>query len=60
MIKGKQCTITWYVDDMKMSHVKQQVLKDLLTLLNKEFRKEAPLMVTQLPRTDSLLPRHDH
>ena len=47
MIKGKQCTITWYVNDMKMSHVNQQVIEALLTLLNEEFRKEAPLMVTQ-------------
>ena len=28
MIKGKQCTIAWYVDDMKMSHVMQEVLED--------------------------------
>ena len=46
IIKGKQCTIAWYVDNMKMSHIMQQVLEDLLTLLNKEFGKEAPLTVT--------------
>ena len=32
---------------MKMSHVMQEVLENLLTSLNKEFGKEAPLMVTQ-------------
>ena len=47
MISGKQCTITWYVNDMKMSHETQQVLDDLLALLNNEFRKEAPLTITQ-------------
>ena len=31
---------------MKMYHVMQEVLEDLLTSLNKEFGKEAPLMVT--------------
>ena len=30
-----------------MSHENQQVLEDLLTLLNNEFRKEAPLTITQ-------------
>ena len=46
-IKGKQCTITWYFDDMKMSHIAQEVLEDLLTSLNKEFGKEAHLTVTR-------------
>ena len=40
-------TVAWYVDDIKMSHKNQQVLEDLLTLLNDEFGKEAPLTVTQ-------------
>ena len=47
MIEGKQCTIAWYVNDIKMSHAKQEVLENLLTSLNEEFGKEAPLMVTQ-------------
>ena len=46
MIEGKQCTIAWYVNDIKMSHAKQEVLENLLTPLNDEFGKEAPLMVT--------------
>ena len=46
MVSGKQCTVTWYVDDIKMSHENQQVLKDLLTLLNNKFGKEAPLTIT--------------
>ena len=33
----------WYVDDIKISHP----LEDLLTLLNDEFGKEAPLTITQ-------------
>ena len=46
MIEGKQCTIAWYVDDIKISHTQQEALEGLLTSLNKEFGKEAPLMVT--------------
>ena len=47
IVSGKQCTVTWYVDNIKMSHKTQQVLEDLLTLLNDEFRKEAPLTITR-------------
>ena len=47
MVSGKQCTVTWYVNNMKMSHETQQVLEDLLMLLNNELGKEAPLTVTQ-------------
>jgi hypothetical protein len=25
MIDGKQCTIVWHVDDLKISHVKEKV-----------------------------------
>ena len=47
MIEGKQCTIAWYVNDIKMSHAQQEVLEGLLTSLNEEFGKEAPLTVTR-------------
>ena len=46
IVSGKQCTVAWYVDDIKMSHETEQVLEDLLTLLNNEFGKEAPLTIT--------------
>ena len=46
MIEGKQCTIAWYSNDIKMSHAQQEVLEGLLTSLNEEFGKEAPLTVT--------------
>ena len=47
MIKGKQCTIAWYINDIKLSHTQQEVLEGLLTSLNEEFGKEAPLTVTR-------------
>ena len=29
-INGKQCTIVWYVDDCKISHVKQKVIDEII------------------------------
>jgi hypothetical protein len=37
MIEGKQCTIQFHVDDLKMSHVKQSVLDNVIDKLNAEF-----------------------
>jgi hypothetical protein len=34
MIDGAQCTILWHVDDLKILHVKQEVLEDLIAILN--------------------------
>ena len=33
IIDGKQCTIIWHVDDLKLSHIKQSVWKTLPTNL---------------------------
>jgi hypothetical protein len=46
-INGKQCTILWHVDDLKISHVDQAVLEDILASLNERFGKEQPLTVTR-------------
>ena len=37
MINGKQCTIVWYVDDVKASHVDETVVSDIITYMQKEF-----------------------
>ena len=47
MIDGKQCTIVWHVDDLKISHVNKKVVTKVIDLLKKEFGKEAPLTVTR-------------
>ena len=39
MINGKQCTICWHVDDLKISHVDQQVLEDLVDELEVKYGK---------------------
>jgi hypothetical protein len=46
-VHGKQCTILWHVDDLKISHVDPEVVKDIIKLLNEGNGKEAPLVVTR-------------
>jgi len=47
-INGKQCTVLWHVDDIKMSHVEGAVLEELLGKLDGVYgSKEAPLTVTR-------------
>ena len=45
IIHGQQCTVLWNVDDIKISHAEEQVVSQVLTELEKEYRKEAPLSV---------------
>ncbi|MFN7263281.1 MAG: reverse transcriptase domain-containing protein, partial [Cyanobacteriota bacterium] len=45
-INGKQCTILWHVDDLKISHVSREVLEDIVRKLEKRFGKEDPLTIT--------------
>lgn len=44
-IAGKQCTILWHVDDLKISHVEANVMTKIIEDINNEFRKEAPITV---------------
>ena len=37
MVDGKQCTIQFHVDDLKLSHVKQGVLDGIIDKLNDIF-----------------------
>jgi hypothetical protein len=39
VINGKQCTIAWYVDDMKISHVSKDVVTQIIQELEKKFGK---------------------
>ena len=40
MINGKQATIVWHVDDLKISHVDSKVVDAIINMLDKEFGKE--------------------
>ena len=41
MIDGNQCTILWHVNDLKILHVKSNVLTSVIALIKGEFGKEA-------------------
>jgi hypothetical protein len=45
MINGKQCTILWHVDDLKISHVEYDVVSSVIKQLESTFAKDAPLTV---------------
>lgn len=47
MVDGNQCTVAWHVDDLKISHVDEAVAESVILALDKRYRKEAPLSVTQ-------------
>jgi hypothetical protein len=39
MIEGSQCTIAWYVDDNKISHVKSSVVTTVIAQIEEKFGK---------------------
>jgi hypothetical protein len=47
MIDGKQCTVLWHVDDLKISHVDPNVQTTIIGLIDEEFGKESPITVTR-------------
>ena len=46
-INGKEMTVGWHVDDLKLSHVDINVLENIISEIEKEFGKESPLTVTR-------------
>ena len=46
-INGKQCTILWHVDDLKISHVDPNVVTGVIDQLEKEFGAETPITKTR-------------
>ena len=47
MTKGNQCTISWHVDNIKMSHVDADVVTEIINKIQLEFGKEFPISVTR-------------
>ena len=60
IIDGKQCTIVWHVDDLKISHMDPKVNTTILNLLDAKYGQEivagkrAPLTVTRGKKHDYL------
>jgi len=46
-INGKQCTVLWHVDDLKISHVDGELVDNIINLLKEKCGKDAPLTVTR-------------
>ena len=42
-VNGKQITIVWYVDDLKISHVQTKVVDEFIEQMEEESGKEEPL-----------------
>ena len=53
-VQGSQLTITWHVDDLKISHVNKAVLEDLLKQLEGAFGQEGPLTIHRGKKHDYL------
>ena len=47
IIQGKQCTISWHVDDIMVSHVDKTVVEGIILQFNSEYGNEAPLTITR-------------
>ena len=45
-LNGHQCTSLWHVDDIKISHANEQIVSKVLSELEKEYGKQAPLTNT--------------
>jgi len=53
-INGKQCTIIWHVDDLKISHVEKRVVDHVIDKLNKRFGEYSPLSTSTGKKLDYL------
>jgi hypothetical protein len=47
MIDGKQYTIVWHVEGLKISHVDPEAIEGVLDQLNERYGKKKPLVTTQ-------------
>ena len=54
MVDGKQLTVAWHVDDLKVSHEKEEVLDEFIGMMQNEFGKDAPLSISCGPVQDYL------
>jgi calcineurin-like phosphoesterase family protein len=54
MIDGKKYTVLWHVDDLKISHVREDVYTNIIKRINGEFGKEAPITITRVKVHDCL------
>ena len=44
-VNGKQLTVAWHVDDLKVSHEEDNVLDEFIGMMEEEFGQETPLSI---------------
>ena len=47
MVDGRQLTVAWHVDDLKISHEKEEALDGFIRMMESEFRQDAPLSISR-------------
>jgi hypothetical protein len=47
VLNGSQCTIVWYVDDLKISHRSKIVVSQIMEPMKDEFGKDMDLTIAQ-------------
>jgi hypothetical protein len=45
IVDGKQCTVAWHVDDLKISHESNHVVDDIIEKLQSSFGHQTPLTI---------------
>ena len=53
-VDGQQCTITWHVDDLKISHVKEHVVRSIIKKIQENFGQHSDLSMHIGKRHDYL------
>ena len=48
-VNGKQLTVAWHVDNLKVSHEEDNILDELIGMMEEEFGQETPLTVMRGP-----------
>ena len=49
MVGGRQLTVAWHVDDLKISHVEEGALDEFISMMEVEFGEDSPLSVSRGP-----------
>ena len=47
MVDGRQLTVAWHVDDLKISHEKEEALDNFIQMMEDEFGQDSPLSVSR-------------
>ena len=54
-VNGKQLTMAWHLDDLKVSHEEDNVLDEFIGMMEEEFGQETPLTIKRGPIQEYLV-----